>query len=290
MVKKLASRSLFITTILMSLLLIVALSTATFAWFSANNIVNVSSISFMADTDEGQGGDLAISWDITNKETFRIDFASPFEDENKKLYPMMPIVMPVKDVTTFNQFAISGYPNLGLTLGDNIYNDKCFTYGIQGGLIDEGTGLVVNKYLFDGDFSHPYICKNKTDFNQSNFYLFNKNLIHDQDIVIEYTITGSLSSKLCVAVFVDDMFQGILSNLTGIHYGTIKKDTNIASTSLATNAIYTTNNLRFNIKKNNMAMVRIVAWYDGVTIENNDAGSTSTLSMLKFKGSPSEPD
>lgn len=289
MVKKLANRSLFITTVMTSLLLIVALSTATFAWFSANNIVNVSSISFMADTDEGYG-ELAISWDRSIVDNFRINFAAPFEDENKKLYPMMPIVMPTKNTTTFDQFAISGYPNIGQSLGDIIYNNRCFIYGIQSAVFDEGTSTYINKYQYDGDFSHPYICKNKDNFEQSNFYVINKSEVYDQDITIEYSITGSLASKLCVAVFVNDLFQGVLTNLDGIHYGIIKKDDKVDSTLVATNACYKSDNLKFNIKKNDAALVRLVAWYDGVTIENNDSGSTATLSMLKFKGNFSEPD
>ncbi len=289
MLKKLANRSLFMTTLMITLLLIVALSTATFAWFSANNIVNVSSISFMADTDEGFG-ELAIAWDRSMTDEYRIDFAAPFEDENKKLYPMMPIVMPVRGVTTFDQFAISGYPNMGQTLGDDIYNDRCFTYGIQTSVLDELTGTYSTKYQYDGDFSHPYICKNKDNFNQSDFYLINKNIYHNQDITIEYTITGSLANKLCVAVFVDDFFQGVLTNLSGIHYGTIKKDSNVSSTLMSTNACYSSENLKFNIKKNDAALIRLVAWYDGVPVENSDSGSTATISMLKFKGNPSEPD
>ncbi len=289
MLKKIRNTSLFMTTTLIILLLIVALSTATFAWFSANNIVNVSSISFMADTNDVEGGELAISWDRDNTESFRIDFAAPFEDENRRLYPMMPVVAPTVGVTTFDQFAISGYPNIGENLGDVRYNNQCFVYGIQTATYNQVTGTTDNKYQYDGDFTHPYVCKNSQDLTQSAFYLINKSDSFGQDITVEYSITGGLSSKLCVAVFVDDIFQGVLTNLTGIHYGKVVRDALVSSTTYATNICYPTDTLQFFVNKNDAVSVRLVAWYDGVSIENVDSGNTAILSMLRFSGAYSEP-
>lgn len=286
---KIRKSSLFVTTVLIILLLIVALSTATFAWFSANNIVNVSSISFMADSNDNEGGELAISWESDGIETFRIDFAAPFEDENRRLYPMMPIIAPTIGVTTFEQFAISGYANGASVLGDARYADQCFVYGIQTAVYDQATGSTVNKYQYDGDFTHPYICKNKDNLLQSNFYLINKSDSFAQDVSVQYSITGGLSNKLCVAVFVDDIFQGILTNLSGVHYGAVRKDAYVSNTAYATNICFPTDTLEFFINKSSTVQVRLVAWYDGVSIENDDSGNTATLSMLKFSGSYSEP-
>lgn len=289
MIKRLKNRSLFFTTIMIVLLLVAALSTATFAWFSANNIVNVSSISFMADSNEGHG-ELAISWDRTIDTEYRIDFALPYEDENRRLYPMMPIVIPTREVTTFSQFAVNGYPNIGTSLGGEIYNNKCFTYGIQGSVYDSETSSYYNVYQYDGDFINPYICKNKNDLTQNIFYVINKNTTYGQDITIEYSITGGLADKLCVAVFVGGYFYGILTNSPSIHYGIIKKDNRISDTNVVTNVCYASDELSFNVPKGGFAEVQLVAWYDGVTINNADAGETATLSMLRFKGEFSEPD
>ncbi len=289
MLKRIKNRSLFFTTIMIVVLLVAALSTATFAWFSANNIVNVSSISFMADTNDGYG-ELAISWTRADDSLYRIDFALPYEDENKRLYPMMPLVVPTKEVTTISQFAINGYPNLGATLGGEIYNNKCFTYGIQGSVYDNATSSTYFVYQYDGDFINPYICKNKNDLSQTNFYVINKNSTYGQDVSIEYSITGGLGDKLCIGVFVNGLFQGVLTNSTAIHYGVIRKDSRISETKVVSNICYASDQLSFNVPKSGYAEVQLVAWYDGVTINNADAGQTATLSMLRFKGEFSEPD
>ena len=61
------TKGLLAVSIIMLALLLVALSTATFAWFSSGTSVNIASIAFTASSDsEGGANELILCWDKDN--------------------------------------------------------------------------------------------------------------------------------------------------------------------------------------------------------------------------------
>ena len=65
------------TTFAMILLIVFVLSTATFAWYSVANVAGTTGdVSFKAGSmQEGEGGDLCISWSYNDTHSYSISFA-----------------------------------------------------------------------------------------------------------------------------------------------------------------------------------------------------------------------
>lgn len=260
--------SAFLSTILLVLLLLVALSTATFAWFSANNVVNVSSISFVAETREGETqGDLQIGWAPTIEgNNYIISFAQP-DDSGLRLKPMMPIEAPV----------------IGATKDIDEFGNNIFSLGFISGIQEAGV-YMYDGFVYDDDESiTPYRCKG-TLSGQESFYIINKNPQFGQKISIDYTIEGELKDKICIAVFIENTLQFVLSKRNEIYYGTIKQGTNVADTPHVDNLVSVSHNNSVIVPANSSAKVTMYAWYNGVIMNDSDVDKSSTLSILKFKG------
>ncbi|NLL56051.1 MAG: hypothetical protein GX242_02435 [Clostridiales bacterium] len=263
--------SAFITSIILVALLVVALSTATFAWFSANNVVNVSSISFIAQTrDKGAApGDLQIAWEPNpNQDSYIIEFAQP-GDSGIYLAPLMPLEAPVIGATRCKN-----------ALGDEIFAQS-FTQGVQDNDKYIGNGLIYSPTSQD---IAPYLCVGKEP-NQTNFYLINRNVQWGQQIKVEYSITGELADKLCIAIFIEDVLRFVLSNSDKIYYGAIAKDTLVSNTAHVDLAAISKNATAY-IPPNSAVKVTMYAWYNGVKMTDNDVYKDSILNELQFKGEP----
>jgi hypothetical protein len=263
--------SAFVTTIILVALLVVALSTATFAWFSANNTVNVSSISFIAQTrDKGAApGDLQIAWESNpSQDSYLIDFAQP-GDIGIHLAPMMPLEALV----------------LGSTLSKNALGEEIFAQGFTSG-VQENNIYMYNGFVYDelsGDIA-PYHCVGKQP-NQTEFYLINKNVSWGQDLTVDYSITGALSDKLCIAIFIEDVLQFVLSNSDRIYYGSIVKNTPISETK-HTNLAAISKIAKAYIPPSSAVRVTMYAWYNGVDMRDDDVFKDSILNELQFKAEP----
>ncbi|NLP33443.1 MAG: hypothetical protein GX353_09890, partial [Oligella ureolytica] len=83
-------KSMFISTVLMVVLLIVALSTATFAWFSANNTVIATQTTMTAATSTD--ANITIGW-TTNPSQMGSSISF---DSASALHPTIPKLKPVK--------------------------------------------------------------------------------------------------------------------------------------------------------------------------------------------------
>ncbi|HKL74301.1 MAG TPA: hypothetical protein VJ903_05350, partial [Clostridia bacterium] len=247
---KILKGSAFISTLLIVALLVVALSTATFAWFSANNTVNVSSISFIAQTrDKGAApGDLQIAWEpepVGN--SYLIDFAQP-GDSGIHLAPMMPLEAPV----------------LGATRSRNSLGDEIFAQGFTSG-VQENSVYMYDGFVYDENINKdikPYLCIGSKP-NQIDFYLINKNVSWGQELTVDYSITGALAEKLCIAIFIDDVLQFVLCNSSKIYYGNIVKNTPISDTRSIDLAALS-KNTKVYIPPNSWVKATMYAWYNGV--------------------------
>ncbi|MFA6867203.1 MAG: hypothetical protein WCR54_06765 [Clostridia bacterium] len=251
---KIAKNSAFFTSIIILVLITVAVSTSTFAWFSASNIVNITTISFTANSQsQGSEGIMYINWDKDDIEpNFIINFAEP-----ENLDPMMPL----------NSL------NFGNTELTNMMDN--FTTSTE----SEG---IYNSDGFDNVM--PYmLCKEvavgETAIN--DFYLHNTNENMAMNVSLTYTMEGALAEKLCIAVFVDKKLQYVLCN-EEVYYGEIEGGTEVAQT-LSQDLTNTINN-SFTINANDNVCINMVAWLNGVTINNDDIAKKVTLSSLQFRG------
>lgn len=257
--------SALITTLLIVILLIVALSTATFAWFSANNVVNVSTISFVAETREGgeTQGDLQIGWSqVIEEDNYYVSFANP-----DSIKPLMPLTAPV----------------IGATKDTDESDINIFSLNFTSGVQENGTYLYDGFVYADDETITPYICKGEEN-NQNSYYIINRNERFAQKVSVDYTFTGDLSDKLCMAIFIDDTLQFVFSNSTEIYYGSIERGTLVSDTAHVDNLVSISNNNTIVVPANSSVKVTMYAWYNGVTMTDSDVEKTASLSTLKFSG------
>lgn len=252
-------RSVFITTTLMVVLLIVALSTATYAWFSASNVVSIATISFTAvsrtDGDGAEiGGAIKLSWtQNAAEETLQSEISIA---NGVNMAPMIPKVAPVFGVTTFEDFVAAG--NFFTASQTTVQDDVIYASGpIQ---------------------CAPYICANPSDLTDTVFYLYNTGS-YNMSVTVSYDIDGENADALRVAVFVDGVLRGIMAE-ESVSYGVIVKNSNVADQTSIENAAIT-----FSLGANGSSAIRLVAWYDGKFLGDEGATKAAELKDLSFAGS-----
>ncbi len=255
-------KRLVLTSIIMVLLLLVALSTATFAWFSASNAVNVSVISFKASANNEAGGDLAISWAADAKDGFEISFAN-----NVDMRPMIP-----KNKPQIGQSYESFIAIISDKTSENNFHSAAQAYDSEGDF-----------YFYAGVVRSEVPTDCKSIDGDEVFYLTNKNADFAQRVIVKYDIQGDNADALCVALFVDDVLVGIMGGGEKLYYGDIALGTPIYEQS-AVEMISKSEEITFTIAEGATKKMRLVAWYSGVDIDNGKAEKTAMLSSLQFVG------
>lgn len=253
------ANGLFVSTIMMVVLLIVALSTATYAWFSASNVVNIATISFVAKSrTEGdgatQGGAIRLSWQENSAEE---NLQSEISIANgSSMAPMIPKNQPIYGTTTYEQFVAA---------------DNFFT-AVQ---TDYGDGRV---YATGPIAATPYTCANPSDGTDTTFYVYNTSEF-DMTVTISYGMAGDNSSALRVAFFLDGVLRGIMTK-ESISYGPIVKNTSVdAQTGIENESAIT-----FALPGNSSSSVKLVAWYDGKFLNDEGALRAAELQDFSFTG------
>ena len=245
---------------IMVIMLFVVLSTATYAWYSANNVASVDSIVFTSSAVGQEEGLLAIgSTPTTTSTTMTFGATEDFS-------PMIPVNAATLGTTTYSAFV-------------NNFNKT------SEGLND--LGIWVAKV--DGSPTTPTTL---TCDNQTYFYVINRDPNADYTIKIDYIFDGSednaLQDKLHIAFFIGEDAQtatllGIASS-SNIHYGAIAAGAPVADTpTMNSSVIKNTGEMSFHLDANEYAVLRLVAWLDGVDMKVAH-GSKSMLFSLTFRG------
>ncbi|MDR2267111.1 MAG: hypothetical protein LBE09_05970, partial [Christensenellaceae bacterium] len=81
-------KSMLFSTILMVVLLIVAISTASYAWFSTNSSVTVTNTEVTAA--KSQSASIAIGWTLAQAESGNVSISFTGVTDDNALEPMMP--------------------------------------------------------------------------------------------------------------------------------------------------------------------------------------------------------
>ncbi len=234
----------------MIVLLFVVLSTATYAWYSANNVVGAGVISFRSSSSD-VGGFLTIGKDKTAKET-ELTF-----DTTGKISPMIPTVDGVIGSTKLAQF---------------MQFQKTFE-----GL--DGAGQLVA--MLDGTAATPLLL---SVGGQKYFYINNIAPENDITVKVEYTVVGELKEKLHIAMFVgekeeDSALLGIMSGSGSIHYGNIKVGEVVDNKPVMENAYKATGSITFTVPRNSSVCIRLAAWLDGVDMKNENGNKSTSFSL-----------
>ena len=264
-----------LNVMIMTLLLVVVLSTATFAWYSISNIAVIDRIDFYASTSEQDGGNLCIDWSPTGK-GYALEFANV--TSGNALSPMIPISASEPGVTTLAEF-------------------KAFNRATQ---YEDENGNVFNKVTSDKNVT-PYVLTDKSG-EKTSFYLINKTN-SPMNIKLSYGITGTaytasdgtavnLADKFRCALFVSDstsptdddfVLSGILladeSLSDSVHYGDVTDGTKVSDTPTMTDVYMTNGGYFLRIAANGYVTLKAVAWYDGVAMVDDDGGRKIELAM-----------
>ena len=253
-----------VLSIFIVVLCVVALSTATFAWFSSNNTVNLTQIEFTAASNNTtENGDLYISWDLNDiDKKYEISFAPA----TSTIMPMMPKNKLAVDMT-YEDF-LNNFNTCGISINGN-----------------------ESYYISNGRTATPYTCSNPDNISQGDFYVKNGMVTNSGTskyiVNITYEMTGQLKDVLKIAVFSNDKLVGVLTNNGKIYYGDIKSGTKVSDTTFDEDISFLSGDLEFEVLENSTISMRFVAWYDGVNLLDADAGKTATLTNIQFNGSPS---
>lgn len=250
-----------ITSLLVLILVFVGTSTATYAWYSAINRAIGDSITFTSSTQGDVGGDLTIGWlpDSTASEL-------AFDKPESSLYPMIPKTQATIGITTYDDFISDNFNYSAQSWDDNLFAYIC---------------------TFAGRTVNPFLCTGN-DGAHNKFYVINKKETSKQTVTARYTIAGDLAPFLRVAMFMgEDVYnmtlQGILSNSDTIYYDEIEENDIVNNTPTMVNVHVESGNIKFLLNENEAKVVALVAWLDGVNI-NDDHLQKSTTFNIGFEG------
>lgn len=260
------TKGLLAVSIIMLALLLVALSTATFAWFSSGSSVNIASIAFTASSDsEGGANELILCWDRDNIPATNTDlnFANPDD-----MSPTVPLNKPVFDAA-YTDFVTNNF----------------FTAA-------QSTGTPV-RFASSPVATNPAVCKSDDKLND-RFFIVNKSAGAGMIVSVSYEISGDNASALCVAMFVDGKLKGIMTAADEISYGAIVAGAEISSLSKESEIIRKSGELNFYLDSSaseeggNVAEIRLVAWYDGNSLTNDGQNLSAKIENVKFTGAYAE--
>ncbi len=211
-----AKKSMFITTVLMVAVLIVAVSTATFAWYTASTQANANNATLVAANSEAVN--ISVGW-TSGATTTSITFSS------KTVAPAVPAAAPSITSGSATQYSAFAFKTATQDTDGKFSNvmsttdiweaksaNETFTDANSNGAYDEGEVFV------DANGNNAF------DANGTiGFYVINQNINSAANLTMTCAIpTGTdndNNGRLVVAVFFGDELKGIFTNLTSYYVG-----------------------------------------------------------------------
>lgn len=257
------SKGLILSSIIMIVLVTLALSTATFAWFSSGNVVNIATIAFFASSGtDAESNDLVLAWDKNSVPDVGQDLAFL---QMGDMDPMVPLNKPTVGTSLYESF-----------VGNNFFTAL------------ETVGVEEIRFTSEPFAANPVVCTS-SDGAYEKFFAVNKNEAFGLYVTVEYEISGENSSALRVAMFVDGKLCGIMCNAEEVTYGEIVNGELTSSLPTDKDSVSPSGELHFRLGANvgtdsNMAEIRLVAWYDGNSLNNAGQNLSARFEKLKFTG------
>lgn len=270
-------KSMLFSTVLMVVLLVVAISTATFAWYTSNTQVNVTDT--VINSAESADASIEFVWKNSNSVVYRgtsIAFSS-----GDAIKPMVPTKNPVADDTSMS------------FVGATVSTDgETFTAASSGETPwSQNYTSVADADASPDPVTDPYNIPEGVTVNEL-FIANSATTGAGADLKITATITGDLANALRIAVFFQDStgtlkYKGTLANSADAtnHAGTDgswSADALVAdeiSSDGYTATAATTGFTIGNIAPNGEGQLKIFAWYDGSLLGNAQAGKAANFTL-----------
>ena len=256
---KFMKKRLLITSIVMMLVVAVALSTATYAWFTSASSVSASSVTLTAATNDAAA--LGISWTTGNYGT---SISGSFDGGT--LAPMAPTAYTVGTTTIssgVNQIA---------------FNTATIKSDPTNGLIFGAAGAPATPYTWtDGLAQNPHYSfhvKNLAPAGTTNV-----------TVTITAAITGAAADLTRVAIFKDDELLGVIANdkaadtRADVAVGTIQNGGIVASFPTVSAA----NTLSYTLNADTDSEIAVIMWLDGALFDETRSTETASVA-LSFGG------
>ena len=243
---KSTKKSLFITTIAMVVLMVVALSTATFAWYTSTGTGSASQANLVAA--ESNAANVAVGWDA-NATTTSITFAA----DAAEVAPMAPKATPTADML---------YAALEL---------------------ETATLDALGQFNNNGQTATPWTVSDGE--SATSFYVINHNMNAGVTVnmTINYLGEKENNDKLVVAVFVEGKLAGIFTQLSEYKAGAIvggAKAADLAATSeLKVSNIAIVLDAAPSATEGTAKNIQIKAWLDGAALTQAYAAKEAAFSF-----------
>ena len=251
-----AKKSMFITTILMVAVLIVAVSTATFAWYTASGTGSATG----AVVQSAASGDanIAVDW-VSNGHGTNIVF-----NAQNALQPMVPQADYAAD-TKYGDFLFDSASVDVLTGKFNAVNNP-------------GAWTVGNALIENGEGAEDDIAANQ----YTSFYVINHNVDNPVNVTMTATFTGDLADMVNVAVFFGGDLKVVFNN-AGAKYTVgpvVEGALANALVDSAANAVNGATGYTFELPANGgNVQITVKAWLDGEMLTSPDAGKNAGFSF-----------
>lgn len=255
-------RSMIITTVLMVVVLVVAISTSTFAWYTASNTGSATSAALKSA--ESSAANIAVGW---NRDATGSSIA--FSSTVQSLFPMCPKEVPTAGASSI----VFNSANIDLEGNFNTPSDK--------------TAWTIN---------NPALGTETTDDDSDDvgadtlhsFFVINHNINTGATVTMTAEFTGDNAEKLLVAVFVDNELKAIITEVSQYVVGTIGTGNVTNANDLTkTSALKVAPSTGFEFSlaakadagTAHTAEIKIMAWLDGTLLTSANAGKTTTFSF-----------
>ena len=281
--KKGTKRSMFFTTLAVVVLLVTAVATATWAWFSVSGSVGSDTTVLQAASVEG--ANIGIGWNIGDAKAGNADIE--FKDQSEaKIQPMVPVA---------NIISIGASKTSATALSTaNSFNT---------GIINPASGKFASRAN-----CNPYLFTAK-DTPDTVIFLSNNDVHNGVEVDMTIIVTGGrevgkeLYTALRLAICVnDEVIRVVKFNGAGAsYYGLIGEDDD--PTTMATMTTSAAETLSIvdsgpaysatianicgltgsSLGLSAQARVQIFAWFDGAALTNTNSGTNMSISF-SFSG------
>ena len=254
--RKARTTTSLISAVMILVLTVVALSTATYAWFSADNVVNLSTIEFTVKHDTSGDGELRVLWDTNEYDkVFGITGTAVYGPPIPKDKIHTPEAKAILEgLTSLDARALSmniqgggwdvvaperesdravlspAMPSIAPYKGMPTYEFYDMLYSSNTSYRIED-GKIVEYYYSEPNQDNviAVLARGNVDYTSyEGFYLYNVNEVFGQRVTLSFTIADAdYKDALRCAVFVEGGLVGIMGESNRIYYGPIVKGANI---------------------------------------------------------------
>ncbi|MBO7187370.1 MAG: hypothetical protein J6V68_03135 [Clostridia bacterium] len=234
-------------TIIMTLVLVVAMSTATYAWYTSSSAVSVSKTT--VSTATSGSSNLAIGAEAGGNIT------SISMTMDKAVEPMIPTTNWTVGTTAYLT-ALNGFNKADIDVSGN-FTDS----------VSDATAATIKTVTPNGGQAK----------NQENFYVSNRNQTEATGITASVTIDSN-QLGLCVAIFADGKLVGVWSN-GDVQYGVVTKGA--AASSINTTMTKATNpaTVSSSVAALGAVEINVIAWFNGIDLTSAEAGQSATFTI-----------